>query len=242
MLKHEIFILFIIALPLAHWAHAEESSSEFMKEIEETAKDYKEWQEEEMRRNPGYRHRKTGDAYLEQGQFNQAIKEYDASLSYTPDDPSTFLQKAIAQINIGQHEAAVHTLDKAMSISNRGDKWLAWPFMYQGFAYGYLGEFDQSAKAFSQSLQQQKLLKSYIGRAAAYVQLGKEEKALQDYNDALTLAPKSAELWNAKALLHMRLMAGNIDRNHFGESCDAMRKACELGDCRAITEFSECSE
>lgn len=245
MSRQIIPVLILLTLLMPGVLSAEDLSLDvdgLISDIDEAAKEQQRWHEEQMRANPGYRHRKTGDAHLEQGQFKEAITEYDASLKFTPDDPSTYLQKGIAEINIGQHNAAVQSMETAIRINTRSDTWLAWPYMYMGFAYGYLGEFNLSTVAFSDSLRHQKFVKSYIGRAAAYVQQGNLDQALQDYDAALAMEPNSAELWTAKALLHMRLMAGNIDSEHFGESCEAMQKACDLGDCRAISEFVECAD
>jgi hypothetical protein len=40
--------------------------------------------------------------------------------------------------------------------------------------------------------------------------------------------------------LHIMAMARNPDTDHMARACHAMRKACELGECRPLEEFEEC--
>lgn len=131
-----------------------------------------------------------GDERLAANQFNQAIEYYNQALYYYPYNPLILVNRSNAYLRIGDFESYTRDLENALMIYPDD------PIALYNRALLYLqGEKWKKAiedidRAFRNSAQDGNF---YAVRAKAYQNLGKNDKALVDYQSALARMDSQAE-------------------------------------------------
>lgn len=226
-------ILVLIASPL----YADEREDLLDSELLEM---YEEAHRKRMKTDPAYRHRTLGNELAKKRQFGKAAEEFRQAIRYAPGD--AFLHAKLGHALVGsQHpREALKALEKSISMSSGKEHWLYWAYLHKGTALGMVGNMDAAIAALTKSISLKPTVLAHVSRGAAYAQKRKLDAALRDYEAALRLKPDNAKLWLFKARLHLTSMAKAPEAGHMGKACRAMRKACDLGECRPLNEFNEC--
>lgn len=134
-------------------------------------------------------HEAQGDTYLDQRNYGQAIKEFDAAIAADPKQATPYVKKGIALYRSGRPQDAVPLMDKAIKL-NKGDKTAQWwPLYHKGMALGMGGDLDGALKNFNESISLKPGDENYAGRAIVYANQGKPELALADVQAALKFKP-----------------------------------------------------
>jgi tetratricopeptide (TPR) repeat protein len=232
-------VVFTVAAPCP----AQQSPS--INEILELAMhDYQD-SEAELSKNPNYRAHKRGDEKLRLGDYSAALREFEKAISLQPGDRVAYLKKGEALMLSGRPAEAIVAYKKSIELSNPGDVWLWAPQLQMGAALGVLGRFDEAEQSFSRSLALYPTAQGYTGRANTILNQPdmlderQYEKAFDDLNASLKLAPKIAHTWVTKGILLMRLNY-EADEPHLDEACRALEQACRLGECKTLEQFKEC--
>jgi tetratricopeptide (TPR) repeat protein len=124
---------------------------------------------------------------------------------------------------------------------------LQWPYFEIGAILAKAGKPGPALEALGESIRLKPTVKALGMRASIYFTqgevLGKEndweaakpffQKAQADAVQGIGMQPKAVRLWSIKTGTHLML-------NEHDQACQSMRKACELGDCSIIAEFSQC--
>ncbi|MFP4003779.1 MAG: tetratricopeptide repeat protein [Alphaproteobacteria bacterium] len=197
--------------------------------------------EQRMKTDPGYRHRVRGDEFAEKKQYKQAAEEYRQALRHEPKDAARIHAKfGHALVSSQQPREGLKNLEKAIEMSNGKQAWLYSAWLYKGTAHGMLGEMDAAIKALTKSISLKPTVLGHVSRATAYAKTQRLDAALSDCETALDMKPENTTLWSLKARIHLMASIKAPDSGHKDKACHAMRKACELGECRPLNEFTEC--
>lgn len=130
--------------------------------------------------------------YFSQGQYQDAIKDYNEAIRMEPND--TFLAhlygfRGFAYCGLVQHQRAIKDFDEAIRLKPSDDNL----YSIRGDAYAYLGQYQQAIKDYDKAIH----LKPdnavvYYERGFAYHNLGQYQQAIADYNEAILLKPDHA--------------------------------------------------
>lgn len=192
-----------------------------------------------------------GRQYLQQGQFDNALKAFDGAIAAAPDFSAAYVVRGIALMNLKQADEALKAFDKGIEIAakarGRNDDWLAWPYFEKGKALMAMGRLDQAEGALGRSIALKPTASSYAARANIYFVLGRAqrqqgheeqaqalfEKTRRDADAGLAIADDDVALWSIKSGAHFGLGNGE-------EACHAAEKACEFGNCSIMKQYKEC--
>jgi len=125
-------------------------------------------------------------AYGMLGEHRLAIEDYDRMIQLSPGTASHHTRKAVALFTLGRSEEAIQDLDEAIEIYHR-------TINHPGRGETKLGN------AFKWN---PKLALAYNNRGSAYYQLGRIERAIEDYDRAIQLSPRSAEFYANRAFAY----------------------------------------
>jgi tetratricopeptide (TPR) repeat protein len=240
-MKYMIMTLVSSLFFLTACVHSETLEGNLNDVLEDAEKTYK-----ELNKSPAYRHHKLGEKYLKEGNFSAAIIEFDAVLKLNPDEQAACVNKGIALYSDRRPSEAINMFEKAIKINQRGEPWLWWPYYHKGNASLMLQKVDDALNDYNKSIQADPHPSVYAARAWVYHQAKQYDKALADYDASLSntgsiqSSRQLAGQWMGKGMTHMMLNAKSPGQGHLENACKAFKTACELGDCRGISEFSEC--
>ncbi|MDR2151642.1 MAG: tetratricopeptide repeat protein [Helicobacteraceae bacterium] len=90
------------------------------------------------------------------------------------------------------------------------------------------GNMQEAIKQFTQAIKiDPKYAKAYYNRGVVYEKIGDYKQAISDYNQAIKVDPNFAWAYNNRASAYISL-------NDYKNATKDARKACELGDCKAL--------
>ena len=149
-----------------------------------------------------------GRIYLTKRQHEKAIAEGERALAMAPN--SAFIHAALAFTlrHAGRPEEAIALFKKAIRLNPIPP---AWYFSGLGVSYFELGQYDEAMAEFRRALDRAPDSQfSYMGLAATYSKLGREEDARAAAAEVLRINPKfSLEQW---AKTHMYKNQADLDR------------------------------
>ena len=106
-----------------------------------------------------------GNAYVNKGQPERAIEDYDQALQLAPRAAGVFVNRGIAYATLRQYDRAIQDYDEALRL-NPG---FAEAYYFRGEALLDKGEHDRALKDYDQALRvNPKLADAYIGRGIVY--------------------------------------------------------------------------
>jgi tetratricopeptide (TPR) repeat protein/triacylglycerol esterase/lipase EstA (alpha/beta hydrolase family) len=166
---------------------------------------------------------KKADAYVNRGvmhfrqkKYAKAIEDYTKAIALAPNNANAYINRGIAYSSQGNHERAIKDYNEALNIDTKnadagvalsGDDNPA-----QKSAKGNLSNHPASGQNSD----------AYINRGIAYSSQGRHEWAIKDYDEALKIAPDSADAYYAKGFT-LALIEGKKQ-----EAIDNYRTAADL--------------
>ena len=142
-----------------------------------------------------------GGAYLEQGDSAAALGELDQAVALMPEFPLGYLVRSMAHYHLGDQVSAHRDQAEALKISPQ-----------QALTVNevnlslYRNELDWALDFFGWVLEKYpKQWMAYQGRGDALAVNGQEERALEDYNQAVRLAPRQPVLYLRRGAAYQRL-------------------------------------
>lgn len=143
-----------------------------------------------------------GDARLELGRYDEAIKAYQSAMDRRPDLRAYNRAAYISWLH-GQDEAAVRLLEMALDAgSGRDPEAAAWCFVDLGEVHRHRGEMRLATNAAEQALLR---IEAYVPaltlRARARAAEGADAAALEDYRAVLSRLPTAETLLETAELL-----------------------------------------
>ena len=127
-----------------------------------------------------------GNAYDDQGQFEQALEDYDRALTLNPSDAESFNSRGTTYIALERYELAIGDFDKAIGINPSSPVTLA----NRCFARALVGALEQALSDCNESLRiRPKNAGASASRAIAYLKLRRYDDAIADYTALIKSQP-----------------------------------------------------
>lgn len=221
-------------------AAATTAQADSLANFSETLEIFDRAHKQRMKTDPGYRHEIKGDALVKEKQFQSAVQEYEQAARHAPKDALLHAKLGQALVLCKRPHEGLGPLNKSIVLSAGQGHWLYWAYLYKGTAHGMLGEMESAISALTKSITRKPTVLAHVSRASVYGQIGDLDAALRDYDAALELKPADKLLWTFKAQIHLMASAKTPRTGQKAKACHAMRKACDLGECRPLDEFTEC--
>jgi tetratricopeptide (TPR) repeat protein len=148
-----------------------------------------------------------GNAWLAKGDFDRAIRDYNAAAQLLPQDVLVFMNRGGAWSAKGEHDRAIADYSEAIrldpryaeAIYNRGNEWRA------------KRDYDRAIADYNEALR---LKPQYTfalhNRGIAYYNKGDIDRAIADYSQAIRLGMNDAAIMTERALA--RVAKGDDDR------------------------------
>jgi hypothetical protein len=135
---------------------------------------------------------------------------------------------AVALAEKGRLNEAIHHYNKAIIIAP--DR--ALPYNNRGTSYGRTGEYQLAIEDLNNAIRlDRNYIKAYNNRGIAYTKLGLHKEAIADFNEAIRLQEDYADAYNNRAFVY-------LSQGDKISGCSDAKKACELGNCKAL-EFAK---
>ena len=194
-----------------------------------------------------------GKEHFRHGRFEESLRDFSAAIWINPGYDSAYVYQGMALTKLKRPAEALPSLDKAIELAKKGrganSEWLAWPHYQKGVALLELRQVDAAFAELDASIRLKPLPGALAARGNAYLMQGQSKSRAGDMQSArqyflaagadvdrgISMSGDNGRLWSLKSSVHFML-------DEASQACKAARKACELGNCGMIEEFSECKE
>lgn len=136
----------------------------------------------------GYKYR--GNAYLESGDYQQAIVNYDASIKAGPYYSDAYYNRGIAYSKVRNYAMGIENYDAAIKLYPQYTE----AFVNRGLAYYEMGNYRQALDDYSTAIKfNPRDADAYQNLGLVYLRSGDIKQALINYNKAARLGAKEAQ-------------------------------------------------
>jgi tetratricopeptide (TPR) repeat protein len=158
------------------------------------------------------------DIYREQGSLNEAIADYEASLSYNPNYALALNNLGLVYKNLGQWDKAIQYYSRSIKIDSSDIN----GFVNRGVAYGFVQKYDSALNDLNHALaMRQKINVTFNNRGIIYSMMGNNESALVNFDSAIAISPNySAAFKNRGCVL--------LSMNQLDKAIIDLNKAIEI--------------
>ncbi len=131
------------------------------------------------------RHLDAGTAYLSQGNYDQAIAEFNEGSKIDPTAPTSYIGRGLVYMYKSEFDQSLVNFDKAIQL----DGTIAVAYRDRGLVYYFEGTYDNALADMEKAIQiDSKAAQSYVGRGMVLVKKGDINRAIADFNKALQLS------------------------------------------------------
>jgi len=142
------------------------------------------------------------DALYLLNQFDPCIKHLDVCLKYSPDHIPCILRRAEMHIHLNQYEEALIIINSALRLNDQ----IADAYWMKGVIYREIGDIENSLSSFQTSIEvNPSFFDGYIALGIAYGATS-NPLAVDYYNSAMELRPRSVEAKYNLAMYYQELM------------------------------------
>ena len=142
------------------------------------------------------------NARASNGDFEQAIKDYDQSIKLDPTDAKALNNRGIAYEKQGEHERAIADFNAAVEVSRD----YASAFANRAQVYEKKRDYQRALNDFDEAIRLQPTLASlWNERCWLRTITGAPQNALSDCNEAIRLGPASAAKFNSRGFAYLKL-------------------------------------
>ncbi|MBF0277394.1 MAG: tetratricopeptide repeat protein [SAR324 cluster bacterium] len=134
-----------------------------------------------------FAHFRLGDHFLENEQFELALKHYDETLKYSPPHAEAYNSRALVYIQLKQYDQAMKSFNQALKIHPRYVE----AYDSRGYLYFQLGEYEKAMQDYERALKlNPKFVKTHNKRGLFFFQMKRYEQAIQAYSEAIAIDPE----------------------------------------------------
>jgi len=135
---------------------------------------------------------KRGNGYLERGELNKAIVDYNLALVMDPSLEQGYVKRGEAYLRKKKYTRAIQDLERALILDPRSPEAL----FYRGQAYARKGRYEEALRDFNRAAEFQPAnAELYRQRAVAYEETDRYESAIDDYDRAARLDPDNLDTY-----------------------------------------------
>ena len=133
-----------------------------------------------------------GVIFASEGNFMQAILQYNMAIEIDPNFFEAFAYKGEALMLVGNYTEAIESFDKALDIKNdSAEIWLI-----RGYTLSKLYRYNEALESYNESIRlNNKSKKAWYNKANTLGILGNYEEALQSYDIALSIDWNYSKAW-----------------------------------------------
>jgi tetratricopeptide (TPR) repeat protein len=140
-----------------------------------------------------------GKAYLEQGDYEQAIAAFGEALRLDPDYACAYVNRGYAYAMHGKYARAIADFDEAIRL----DPDYAYAYVNRGYAYAMQGEYARAIADYDEAIRlDPDYAYAYVNRGRAYAMQGDLARAIADYDEAIRLDPDFAGAYYNRGLAY----------------------------------------
>lgn len=139
-------------------------------------------------------------AYLEAGDYKQALENCDKAIKIDPKDPNTYINRGLVYDSLGEYQLAIADYNKAIDLNPQD----AATYSNLAITYNNLGRLDDAIKALSLALRLQPddpIVHNNLGNA--YFAKGLLDNAVREYLSVLTMSPDFVDARYNLALVYI---------------------------------------
>ncbi|MER7573990.1 tetratricopeptide repeat protein [Streptomyces sp. NPDC126514] len=131
-------------------------------------------------------HASRGTILRRDGQYQQAVLEYDRAVALDAELTRAYADRGIARAHLGEYEAAVEDLDRAHALDPEDAEILA----TRGDYHRILGDHEAALRDLDRAIELDRTLSTaWAARGVTHHALGRNDLALADLDHTLALAP-----------------------------------------------------
>jgi tetratricopeptide (TPR) repeat protein len=168
-------------------------------------------------------HVNKGVDYVENGQYENAIAEFDKAIQLDPGLADAYYNRGTVYVTLDQLELGIEDLEKATQLAPDDSE----AHGNLGMAYARLGEFLMAVERLDIAIQlDPDFANHYKSRALFYAASGKYQLAIQDFDSAIRLVPEYANYYYNRGQIYDelgQLSEADID---FAKACSLESKYC----------------
>lgn len=138
--------------------------------------------------NISFAYTSRGNYYLQEGQYNKAIADFEQYITLRPNRTDGFYRRGLTYLQMKEYERAIRDFNDVLQLSSKNSLALK----YKGMAEMSLKQYEEATKTYTKllSLQKEGAQKdTYLQRAKAYENLQNLNAAIADYNKILEREP-----------------------------------------------------
>jgi tetratricopeptide (TPR) repeat protein len=133
---------------------------------------------------------KFGEFDTQQGNYEEALKDYTKAIRYAPKDPVHYAARGYVYQKLGRHDEAIADYTKAIELDPADDEL----YLIRGVAYSLKGDLDRAIIDYSRAIEiDGHNSDAYFNRAQAYEARGNSEQSVKDYQGAARLGNPRAQ-------------------------------------------------
>jgi tetratricopeptide (TPR) repeat protein len=146
-----------------------------------------------------------GNAYIDLGQYEQALPDLDHVLEIDPNNHAAHYNRGIARIALGQKDSALADLDLAIQLSPAE----AGYFLFRSIVHSQRDEYDLGLQDAAQAIKLGDSKSGHNNRAVIFEKKGDRASAIAEWTEVLAIEPLNATASCRRGLL----LAEARDRN-----------------------------
>ena len=160
-----------------------------------------------------------GNVYMSTGKFNDAIADYNKSISLGNKNFNVILYKANAFAQIGEYDVAIEAINHGLSINNNPEF-----YNLRAYCFNKKGEFNKAMEDCNKAIALDTNRPNfYKNRGLAYHGKLEYDKAIEQFNKSMTIDPAYMYAYTGRGETYLKM--GKLEN-----AASDFKKACELGD------------
>jgi len=146
-------------------------------------------------RTTGY-HEFRGQLWYAQGDFAQAIKDFNRAIQLDPNSASAYSSRGNFWKAAGKVDRALEDYSRAIELDPNN----AVGYSNRGVSRNSKGDYDRAIEDLNRAVELDPLFPlAYSNRGVAWIRKGEYDRAIKDLNRAIELDPKNADAYNTRA-------------------------------------------